>query len=118
MITTRSCYLDEDYNGYETIPEGEYTILEISDKGIGISESDLQRILEPFYTKKAMGRSGTGLGMSVVWGTVKDHNGYLDITTEEGTGTPLHSISRYPVQRYQCPRLFMWKNILARANPF
>ena len=55
--------------------------------GIGMSQADVQRIFEPFYTKKAMGRSGTGLGMSVVWGTVKDHGGFIDIITEEGTGT-------------------------------
>ncbi|MCP4689693.1 MAG: response regulator, partial [Desulfobacterales bacterium] len=41
---------------------------------------------EPFYTKKVMGRSGTGLGMAVVWGTVKDHKGYIDIQSEEGRG--------------------------------
>jgi hypothetical protein len=42
---------------------------------------------EPFYTKKTMGKSGTGLDMSVVWRTVKDHDGYIDVKTEEGTGT-------------------------------
>ena len=87
IIASKSCYLDTEYSGYESIPEGEYTTLEISDMGIGIAQSDLERIFEPFYTKKAMGRSGTGLGMSVVWGTVKDHDGYIDIVTEEGSGT-------------------------------
>jgi CheY-like chemotaxis protein len=57
------------------------------DQGIGMPPEDLARIFEPFYTKKAMGRSGTGLGMSVVWGTVKDHDGFIDIQSEEGTGT-------------------------------
>lgn len=86
-ISTRSYYLDTVHNGYESIPEGEYTILQISDEGIGILKSDLEQIFEPFYSKKMMGRSGTGLGMTVVWGTVKDHNGYIDIITEEGSGT-------------------------------
>lgn len=86
-IATQSRYLDTARKGYETIPEGEYTTLKISDKGIGIPAADIERIFEPFYTKKAMGRSGTGLGMSVVWGSVKDHGGYIDLITEEGQGT-------------------------------
>ncbi len=86
-IATRDCYIDIPYAGFEVIPEGEYVILEISDVGIGMHASDVERIFEPFYTKKVMGRSGTGLGMSVVWGTVKDHDGFIDIITEEGSGT-------------------------------
>jgi len=61
--------------------------LEVMDDGLGIAANDLDRIFEPFYTKKVMGRSGTGLGMAVVWGTIHDHNGYIDIKTSEGVGT-------------------------------
>ena len=86
-IKTFNAYIDKPYRGFERIPEGEYTILEISDMGIGMSPADLEHIFEPFYTKKAMGRSGSGLGMSVVWGTVRDHEGHIDIDTEEGRGT-------------------------------
>jgi PAS domain S-box-containing protein len=86
-IATRDCYIDKPYTGFEIIPEGEYAVLEVSDMGIGMPPSDLDKIFEPFYTKKVMGRSGTGLGMSVIWGTVKDHEGFFDITTQEGTGT-------------------------------
>ncbi len=60
---------------------------ESADTGIGIAQKDIKKIFEPFYTKKIMGRSGTGLGMAVVWGTVKDHNGYIDIESVEGKGT-------------------------------
>ena len=63
--------------------------LSISDAGIGISTDDLSRIFEPFYTKKVMGRSGTGLGMAVVWGTVKDHKGYIDVQSNVGKGTTI-----------------------------
>lgn len=86
-ISTRNRYVDKTFQGYEAIPEGEYCLLAVADTGFGISQRDLQQIFEPFYTRKAMGRSGTGLGMSVVWGTIKDHDGYIDIQTAEGTGT-------------------------------
>jgi CheY-like chemotaxis protein len=73
--------------GYDTVEKGDYVILTITDTGTGMSEQDRLRIFEPFYTKKAMGRSGTGLGMSVVWGTVKDHHGYLEVQSEPGIGS-------------------------------
>ncbi len=86
-ISTRNCYIDRAISGYDEIKEGEYAVLMVSDTGIGIETADLDRIFEPFYTKKRMGRSGTGLGMSVVWGTVKDHHGYIDVKTKQGRGT-------------------------------
>ena len=62
-------------------------VLSVSDSGIGISTRDINHIFEPFYTKKVMGQSGTGLGLAVVWGAVKDHNGYIDVRSEEGKGS-------------------------------
>lgn len=73
--------------GYDNIEEGDYVILQVADDGIGIPSEHIDRIFEPFYSKKKMGRSGTGLGMAVVWGTVKDHKGYIDIQSTEGKGT-------------------------------
>lgn len=86
-ITTKTCYLDKQKSGYETINEGEYVCVSIKDTGIGISKADVNKIFEPFYTKKVMGLSGSGLGMSVVWGTVKDHNGYIDVESSINRGT-------------------------------
>jgi PAS domain S-box-containing protein len=86
-LTTENKYLDQPVEGYDEIEEGDYVLFKITDSGIGISPEDKERIFEPFYTKKIMGRSGTGLGMAVVWGTVKDHKGYIDLQSTEGNGT-------------------------------
>jgi two-component system, cell cycle sensor histidine kinase and response regulator CckA len=73
--------------GYAEVRQGDYVVVRISDSGIGISTEDIHRIFEPFYTKKKMGRSGTGLGMTIVWGTVEDHQGYIDVQSTPGKGT-------------------------------
>lgn len=86
-IATESRYLDRPITGYDTVKDGDYVVVRIEDQGEGIAESDLHRIFEPFYTKKVMGRSGTGLGMAVVWGTVQDNDGYIDIKSEVNVGT-------------------------------
>lgn len=86
-INTANQYIDKPIKGYDKVKKGNYIVLTVSDNGIGISHPDLERIFEPFYTKKTMGRSGTGLGMAVVWGTVKDLEGYIDIDSIEGKGT-------------------------------
>lgn len=88
VVTTGMRYVDDPVPGfYQSIGEGEYVTLKISDTGVGIAPADLDKIFEPFYTKKEMGRSGTGLGMTVVWGTVEDHDGVIDVTSTEGAGT-------------------------------
>ncbi|MCX5826682.1 MAG: PAS domain S-box protein [Deltaproteobacteria bacterium] len=86
-IKTENRYVDVPIPGYENTQEGEYVVLAVSDTGAGISPVDLGRIFEPFYTKKVMGRSGTGLGLAVVWGTVKDHGGYIDVRSKENQGS-------------------------------
>ncbi|MBW2006084.1 MAG: PAS domain S-box protein, partial [Deltaproteobacteria bacterium] len=68
-VSTKNLYIDTPIRGYDDVKEGDYVILIVSDTGIGIPSEDIEKIFEPFYTKKVMGRSGTGLGMAVVWGT-------------------------------------------------
>ena len=95
-ISSNNRYLDEPLKGYEDVHQGEYVVLSVSDEGSGISPEDLERIFEPFYTKKVMGRSGTGLGLSVVWNTVQDHKGYINVkSSEKGTVFELY----FPVTR-------------------
>lgn len=87
VISTENRYVDRPIQGYDEVQEGDYVTVTITDTGVGIPLEDKGKIFEPFFTNKKMGRSGTGLGMAVVWGTVKDHNGYIDLQTSEGNGT-------------------------------
>lgn len=88
QISTRNQYIDKPISGYDRVEEGDYVVLSIKDEGIGIAKEELKRIFEPFFSKKIMNKnSGTGLGMSVVWGIVQDHGGYIDIKSEIGKGT-------------------------------
>ncbi len=75
VVATRNEHLDERRADSLKIRAGEYIILQVRDSGSGIEGKDLEHIFEPFYSKKVMGRSGTGLGLAVVWNTMEDHNG-------------------------------------------
>jgi len=86
-ISTRSSFFASELVGHKQREEGEYIVLEVADTGIGISHDDQARIFEPFYTKKVLGRSGTGLGMAVVWATVEDHNGFITVQSSQGAGS-------------------------------
>lgn len=96
LISTENRYIDRPLKHYEEISIGEYAVLTVVDNGLGIASQDMDRIFEPFYSKKVIGRSGTGLGLTIVWNTVKDHNGFIDIvTSEQGTGFSLY----FPITR-------------------
>lgn len=86
-IITANKRLTEPVPGCEDIEEGDYVVLSVNDNGAGISPANLNKIFEPFFTQKETGRSGTGLGLAVVRGTVEDHNGYIDVQSVEGSGT-------------------------------
>ena len=95
-ISTMNRYIDRPLRGYDDVIIGEYVILSVSDDGSGISSDDLEKIFEPFYSKKVMGRSGTGLGLAVVWNVLQDHKGYIDVITDEnGTTFELY----FPITR-------------------
>jgi PAS domain S-box-containing protein len=86
-ISTQNRYIDKPFRGFDDFHEGEYAVLSVSDDGLGISKEDLNRIFEPFYTKKMMGRSGTGLGLAVVWNVVQDHRGFIDLKSGANSTT-------------------------------
>ncbi|MBT4161033.1 MAG: response regulator [Gammaproteobacteria bacterium] len=83
VISTSNRQLDTALHGYETIDPGEYVVFSVSDDGPGIPAESLKRIFEPFYTRKTMGRSGTGLGLTVVWNIVQDFKGSIDIINDK-----------------------------------
>jgi PAS domain S-box-containing protein len=87
LMATENRHVDGSGNGYVPPEAGDYVVLMVSDSGAVIPPQDLERIFEPFHTNKKMGRSGTGLGMTVVWGIVKDHKGYIDVKTEAEKGS-------------------------------
>ena len=104
LSTTNRC-LDRNSQGYQVIPAGEYAVLSVSDDGSGISPEHLERVFEPFYSKKIMGRQGTGLGLSVVWNVIQEHGGYVDLKSDDkGTTFDLYfPISRNIVSKQKCP---------------
>lgn len=86
-IETSHHHYDRLLGGYGKIQSGEYVTLSVQDTGKGIDPEHLDKIFEPYFSKKAMGSSGSGLGLSVVYGVVKDHRGYYDVLSEPGRGT-------------------------------
>jgi PAS domain S-box-containing protein len=86
-IRTRNLVIDNSFTGTINALEGAYVLLDVEDTGMGISEEDRQKIFEPFYTKKVMGRSGSGLGLAVVWGTVMDHHGHIEVHSDGKNGS-------------------------------
>jgi len=80
-LSTKNVTLTAPHHGYETIEPGEYVLISVQDDGTGIPSQDIAQIFSPFYSKKVMGRSGTGLGLAVVWNTVHDHGGYVDVVS-------------------------------------
>ncbi|MCP4582929.1 MAG: PAS domain S-box protein [candidate division Zixibacteria bacterium] len=89
--------LETSLGSSETTPRGtsekahgEYFVFKVSDTGSGIKPDDIDKIFEPYYSSKKMGASGSGLGLSVVHGVLKDHGGYSDVRSEVGQGTEFY----------------------------
>jgi CheY-like chemotaxis protein len=88
-IETSNAYLDDDYcrlNG--DMKPGQYVLIAVSDNGVGMPASTLERVFEPFFTTKETGK-GTGLGLSQVYGFIRQSGGHVKIYSEIGQGTSI-----------------------------
>lgn len=101
-IITENAYIEKAQARAQTLEEGDYVVLRVVDDGTGMTAEEVERVFEPFYSKKEMGKSGTGLGMAVVWGTVKDHGGHIQIHSEPGKGTEITIL--FPITRKEISR--------------
>ena len=89
-IETKNVVLGEDFcDFHHGAKPGSYVCFSVSDTGIGMGPDVLERVFEPFYTTKEVGQ-GTGLGLSMVYGIVKQHDGYTDIVSEPGRGSTFY----------------------------
>jgi signal transduction histidine kinase len=86
-LETKNVVLDENYAGLNSdVTPGNYVMIAVSDTGEGIATRLLDKVFEPFFTTKDVGK-GSGLGLSMVYGFVKQSNGHIKIYSEEGHGT-------------------------------
>ena len=86
-IQTSSVQIDEPISrGHELMPSGSYVLIRVSDTGVGISKESIGHIFEPFFSTKEKG-SGTGLGLSTVYGIVRQTGGFIFVDSAPGDGT-------------------------------
>ena len=108
-ITTRAVAVEKPFQyGAETMPPGNYVQIEVSDTGTGIAVENLPRIFEPFFSTKAVG-AGTGLGLSTVYGILRQTDGFIFVDSAPGEGSNFHIF----LPRFEPPLL----EVHAKSSP-
>jgi len=92
--TFNSTFAEEFHIHHDVIPVGTYVVMEVEDTGSGISKENMTRIFDPFFSTKELGR-GTGLGLSTVYGIVKQTGGYIIVDSEVHKGTKFKVLFPY-----------------------
>jgi signal transduction histidine kinase len=86
FITVGSADIDDRYAGHYGGKAGKYVVISVTDTGAGMEKSTLDRLFQPFYTTKDVGK-GTGLGLTIVFGIVKEHGGFVTVDSVMGKGS-------------------------------
>ncbi len=106
-VRTESVVVDEEYcKTYRDARPGEFICLSVQDTGVGMDQFIIDRIFEPFFTTKGHGK-GTGMGLSVVYGIVRQHKGWINVESSPGKGATfrvyLPAVSMEPGQKQEAP---------------
>ncbi len=85
-IKTKTAFFNEEKAKVYGVTEGDFVLIEISDDGCGMEEETISHIFDPFFTTKEVGK-GTGLGLTTMYGIVKNNGGFIDVSSKRGSGT-------------------------------
>jgi two-component system cell cycle sensor histidine kinase/response regulator CckA len=113
ISTSRTVVAKDSPNVPPYVVPGDYVEVRIADTGVGIPDEVIQKIFEPFYTTKERGK-GTGLGLSMVYGTIKEHQGYIVVLSSVGVGSTF--VLYLPVPQHQVPAVVKTAQSLPRGT--
>lgn len=116
QIVTRNVAVGDEYRReYPYARKGDFVVVSISDNGAGMDEATQRRVFEPFFTTKKLGR-GTGLGLSTVYGIIKQHEGWVNLESQPGKGTTFHTYLPRAEEKAEEEKLQSPESVRARTG--